>query len=188
MLEHARRAVHRKNLNNNHTVKEDIIIGEIFKRNLNTTNTTMHPSLEGHRAHIRALVIRERNTAYQRHDFLSREWQLDLWREEVKRTTRLNANAPVLSPTSVTLLADGDGAATPLAPSEICVGRRERSIEWQYQVVDGLGETPTLSCCFQYINSATNMFSCVCLFLRSGPRNSQHLGILPRQVYLHALC
>ena len=118
----------------------------------------MHPSLEGHRIHLRALAHREQVAAYQRHDYLSREWQLGLWRDEVKGTRQPDDTTPLLSPslslspspspssvTSVTVLADGGGAT--LTPSEISVGWRERITEWKYSVTvlaDGGGATVPL--------------------------------------------
>lgn len=96
----------------------------------------MHPSTEGHRVHLRSLVRQEQTTAYKRHDYLSYEWQLGLWRDEVKETMQLHEAEPRLSPSSVTALVDSDGVAVLRPPSGLCVGWRDKIIEWKYQVVD----------------------------------------------------
>lgn len=123
---------------------------------------------EGHRVHLRALIRQERSAAYRRVDYLSPEWQMALWRDQVKDT--LQGQEARQSPSSVAGTAFHDGVpdfdcgasldrgadhrgylrprasggeshhGLPAGPSEICVRWRDKIVEWKYQVIDRLGE------------------------------------------------
>mmetsp|Transcript_22450 Transcript_22450/g.47265 ORF Transcript_22450/g.47265 Transcript_22450/m.47265 type:complete len:316 (-) Transcript_22450:73-1020(-) len=101
---------------------------------------TQTSSGEGHRFYLEALVRQEEDIAYRRQDYLAHEWQMSLWKDEVKESMQIQAlrqsPSSVLSPT----LAHMENADAPVpipdAPSEICVRWREKIIEWKYQVVD----------------------------------------------------
>lgn len=100
---------------------------------------------EGHRLHLTALIRQEQDLAYRRHDYLSREWQLSLWREEIKEIMTMHSLR--YSPSSVTMTntTSSCNIVTPDAPSDICVRWREKIIEWKYQVVDRFGKFICLS-------------------------------------------
>ncbi len=103
---------------------------------------------ESLRVHLRSLVRAERKSAYARCDYLSREWQLGLWKDEVGQATRMQE--PRQSPSSIDAI-DSDAAfdssdeapacVAPEAPSDICARWREKIVEWKYQVVDRFGES-----------------------------------------------
>lgn len=40
---------------------------------------------EGHRVYLRDLIHKERTRSYRRHDYLSRDWQIALWKNEVQQ-------------------------------------------------------------------------------------------------------
>ena len=79
-----------------------------------------------HRVFLRDLVRQERRKAYQKEDFLSTEWQQNLWEDvaSVEKTRFANQ-----SPSSVTSIPQ-----TP--PSDLCVDWREKICEWKYKLVD----------------------------------------------------
>lgn len=115
---------------------------------------------DGHRLYLNALVRQERDLAYQRHDYLSHEWQMGLWMDEVKGTStpvhpsspdkvtttpqRQSPSSVIMPPSSSPMLP------VPIAPSEICSRWREKIIEWKYQVVDRFGKQalPMIICKF----------------------------------------
>lgn len=92
---------------------------------------------EAHRLYLASLVRQERQVAYRRHDYLSRDWQTNLWNREVKGMMHLDAVRQ--SPSSV-IPSENVHVHLPSAPSEICVRWREKIIEWMYQVIDRYGE------------------------------------------------
>ena len=91
----------------------------------------------GHRVHLRSLARQEQAAAYKRDDYLTQEWQVGLWQDEVKGALRLE------SPKSATALVQGGGVVVPEAPSKICVGWREKITEWKYRLVDRFRKTST---------------------------------------------
>jgi hypothetical protein len=134
-------------------------------------NTMMHPSLEGHRAHLRSLTRQERAAPYKRHDYLSCEWQLGLWRNEVKGGMQPHDDAETgPSPSSATALASGGSVAVPGTPSRICVEWRDRITEWKYKLVDKFSEKSTHLQLAGSEELLTLVFAS--LFLRPGPRIS----------------
>ncbi|KAL7536937.1 hypothetical protein ACHAXR_007492 [Thalassiosira sp. AJA248-18] len=92
--------------------------------------------MEGHGQYLTALVRQERDTAYRRHDYLSHDWQMGLWKGEVKEA--MQTQSPRQSPSSVMIPSSSPCSinSIPEAPSEICVRWREKIIEWKYQVID----------------------------------------------------
>lgn len=83
---------------------------------------------DGHLLHLKALVHKEQHVAYQRHNYLSQEWQMGLWKKALKEIQlgQLPTSADVLNLSHSVLRA----------PSITCVRWREKTIEWQYHVVD----------------------------------------------------
>lgn len=77
-----------------------------------------------HRLHLRSLVQREQNEAYQRCNYLAKEWQERLLQNKIGSLER----GARCSPQSV--------MALPNPQAEISVVWRERICEWQYEVVD----------------------------------------------------
>lgn len=99
---------------------------------------------EGHRLHLKALARQEQNSAYRRHDYLSHDWQMSLWRDEVKGAMQVHSldktmEQQRMSPSSIMMPL---ASSIPEAPSEICIRWREKIIEWKYQVIDRFGKAP----------------------------------------------
>ncbi len=81
---------------------------------------------DGHLIFLEDLVRKEKRKAYQTEDFLSTQWQQDLW-EDVAAVEKLRFASK--SPSSVI-------PSAPQAPSDLCVDWREKICEWKYKVVD----------------------------------------------------
>ena len=45
--------------------------------------------MESHRVHLMALLRQEQDIAYRRSDYLSHEWQMGLWKEEIKESMQM---------------------------------------------------------------------------------------------------
>lgn len=86
---------------------------------------------DGHRLHLKALVEREQDEAYQRCNYLAKEWQNSLWKSELEKSFQVGSPCSVVrrsSPSSV--------IPTSIHQSEISVVWREKMCEWKFEVVD----------------------------------------------------
>lgn len=81
-----------------------------------------------HRQFLEDLVRLERREPYQKEDFLSKQWQQDLWRD-VASVEKVRFASK--SPSSVI-----PSAPEAEAPFDLCVEWREKICEWKYKVVD----------------------------------------------------
>ena len=83
----------------------------------------------GHHLHLTSLVERERQEAYQRCNYLSKEWQDGLLQSKIGSTFESSSTSGArCSPQSVMSMSHPE--------SEISVVWRERICEWQFEVVD----------------------------------------------------
>ncbi|KAL3811084.1 hypothetical protein ACHAXA_008061 [Cyclostephanos tholiformis] len=116
---------------------------------------------ECHRLHLIALIRRERDVAYRRHHYLSSEWRTDLaWREHTgaektmptspssaeegpKTRRRLGSPLSVMTPPASPFSTRSSpsyivGGGPEVVSETKCIRRRDRIVEWMYQVVDRL--------------------------------------------------
>lgn len=91
------------------------------------SNTVM----AGHRLYLKALVEQEQKDAYQRCNYLTKEWQECLLKSELEKSFTVGSPHSVVrqsSPSSVIPLSTQQ--------SEISVVWREKICEWKFEVVD----------------------------------------------------
>jgi lipoyl(octanoyl) transferase len=101
--------------------------------------------MAGHRLHLKALVEREQKEAYQRCNYLAKEWQDSLWKIELEKAFKVGSPSSVVrrcSPSSVIPLS------TP--QSEISVVWREKICEWKFEVVDSFDIEREIVCISTY--------------------------------------
>ncbi|KAL3798061.1 hypothetical protein HJC23_012352 [Cyclotella cryptica] len=87
--------------------------------------------MDGHRLHLKALVKREQQEAYQRCNYLAKEWQDCLRKSELEKVFQFGSPYSVVrgcSPSSV--------IPSSVQQSEINVVWREKICEWKFEVVD----------------------------------------------------
>lgn len=84
----------------------------------------------GHRVHLRALLHQEQDLAYRRYDYLSSEWQLGLWKDEVAK--ELSIHELRQSPCAVSHDPFGDddmsGATSPSSLTPLPPGSPPRAL------------------------------------------------------------
>lgn len=142
-----------------------------------------------HRIHLKALIQRERDVAYQRQCYPSDGWRAGLPSGEggtmrgadaATKTTTMPSRSPTSldeAPTTRRLLGSPQTVMTPpstfsiYSPSYVVGGaeamsekigvlQRDRIIEWMYQVVDRLGEQISFPCSFSCVHSSHLPFAC----------------------------